>query len=241
MTWSKRKIFRIVWFGAAFIFVAWNAYTLQSRGLPSDTFLSDDRVEVLQTDNEFLFRSKTPKSSLEIIFFQGGLADPKAYAPLCRRLAQGGYTCHLIRMDYRLPVKNYHKISALFDLKSGQYVIGGHSQGAKMAAQFVYENPGLMKGLFLMGTSHPRDMDLSSQSIPTIKFYAENDGLASADEVMQNKGKLPQGTELIFIRGGNHSQFGYLGGLLTDGAATISLTEQQDLVFNDLLRFLKER
>ena len=56
-----------------------------------------------------------------------------------------------------------------------------------MAAQFVYENPEVFKGLFLMGTSHPRDIDLSSSNIPCLKLYAEYDGLASVEEVMENK------------------------------------------------------
>ena len=60
-----------------------------------------------------------------------------------------------------MPQWDYTKIAKMFNLKKGNYIIGGHSQGAKMASQFVYENPNLMKGLFLLGTSHPRDFDLS--------------------------------------------------------------------------------
>ncbi|MEC8894402.1 MAG: hypothetical protein VX901_13860 [Candidatus Poribacteria bacterium] len=56
-----------------------------------------------------------------------------------------------------------------------------------MASQFVYENPNLMKGLFLLGTSHPRDFDLSERILSTIKLYAEFDGLASVPEVMETK------------------------------------------------------
>jgi VIT1/CCC1 family predicted Fe2+/Mn2+ transporter len=76
-----------------------------------------------------------------------------------------------------------------------------------------------------MGTSHPRDIDLSSQEISCIKLYAENDGLASVAEVMENKNKLPINTDLVLITGGNHSQFGYLGQLLMDNTATISLEQ----------------
>ena len=50
-----------------------------------------------------------------------------------------------------------------------------------------------------MGTSHPRDIDLSLQNIPTIKLYAEHDGLASVEEVMENKNKLPGGAKLTYI------------------------------------------
>jgi predicted esterase len=185
--WSKRKIFRTVWFSIVTIFFIWNWNTFQSHNLPENTFLNSDLVSVIETDDQIIFTSKNSENDLEVIFFQGGLTDPKAYTPLCRKLAERGFTCHLIKMDWRLPQYNYQKTSNLFNLEQGKYVIGGHSQGAKMAAQFVYENPKLLKGLFLMGTSHPRDIDLSAYDIPCIKLYSENDGLASVEEVMENK------------------------------------------------------
>ena len=143
-------------------------------------------------------------------------------------------------MNWRLPQYDYQKISKLFNLKQGSYIIGGHSQGGKMAAKFVYENPNLMKGLFLMGTSHPRDIDLSPQNIPCIKLYAENDGLASVEEVMENKIKLPKDTKLVLINGGNHSQFGYLGKLLMDSSADISIEEQQQQTYDHLIHFMNK-
>ena len=232
------KIFKIVWFSLVTVFFILNWTTFQSRNLPEDTLISDAKIEITQTDDQIIFKPKTLVSTLEVIFFQGGLVDPKAYAPLCRKIAESGYTCHLIKMSLRLPQRDYKKISKMFDLKSGQYIIGGHSQGGKMAAQFVFENPGIMKGLFLMGTSHPRDISLSDLSIPTIKFYAEKDGLASVAEVLQNKDKLPKNTKFVFIKGGNHSQFGYLGKLFMDNSADISVEEQQQQTSENLVSFL---
>lgn len=238
--WSKRKIFKTIWFSLVLIFTIWNLTTFQSHNLPKNTFLNSDLVSVIETDDQITFKSNTTNNTVEVIFFQGGLTDPKAYGPLCRKFAESGFTCHLIKMAWRLPIYDYQKISTLFDLKKGNYIIGGHSQGGKIAAQFVYENPNLMKGLFLMGTSHPRDIDLSYQNIPSIKLYAENDGLASVGEVMENKIKLPNESKLVLISGGNHSQFGYLGKLLMDNSADISLEEQQQQTFNHLIKFMKE-
>ena len=236
--WSKRKIFRTIWFSLVILFFIWNWSTFQSHNLPENTFLNSELVSVIETEDQISFKSNTTDSQLEVIFFQGGLTDPKAYAPLCRKIAENGYTCHLIKMDWRLPQYNYQKISSLFNLNEGNFVIGGHSQGGKMAAQFVYENPKIFKGLFLMGTSHPRDINLSAQNIPCIKLYAENDGLASVEEVMENKNKLPKDTKLILIKGGNHSQFGYLGKLLMDSSSDISLEEQQNQTYNNLIAFI---
>ena len=236
--WSKRKIFRTVWFSFVSIFFIWNCNTFQSHSIPKNTFLNSDNVTVIETSDQISFKSKTSENKLEVIFFQGGLTDPKAYAPLCRKIAENGFTCHLIKMDWRLPQYDYHKVSKLINLNEGNYVIGGHSQGGKMASQFVYENPKVFKGLFLMGTSHPRDIDLSIQNIPCIKLYASNDGLASVEEVMENKSKLPKHSKLILINGGNHSQFGYLGKLLMDSSPKISLEEQQKQTYNNLIVFM---
>jgi hypothetical protein len=54
---------------------------------------------------------------------------------------------------------------------------------------------------------------------------------------MENKNKLPKNADLIEIKGGNHSQFGYLGKLLTDNTAEIDLDEQQRLTLDKLIDF----
>ena len=237
---KKRKIFRLVWFSLIVVFFVWQWTTFQSWNLPENTFENDDKVSIEKSGDKFTFSTNDPKSQNEIIFFQGGLTDPKAYAPLCRKIAENGFTCHLVKMDWRMPQWDYKKIETMFDLNNGNFIIGGHSQGAKMASQFVYENPDLMKGLFLLGTSHPRDFDLSNRDLPTIKLYGEFDGLASVTEVMENKNKLPKNTNLIEVKGGNHSQFGYLGKLLTDETAKIDLNEQQRVTLEKLIDFFNQ-
>jgi hypothetical protein len=237
---SRRKIFRIIWFSIVGVFLIWNWSTFQSRDLPKGTFDSDSQITVNENGDKITFSPTNANKKIEVIFFQGGMTDPKAYAPLCRKIAENGFTCHLIKMSWRLPQFDYKKVSKLFDLSSGKYVIGGHSQGGKMTSQFVYENPNLMKGLFLVGTSHPRDINLSNLTIPTIKLYAENDGLASVEEVFENKNKLPKKSKMILIKGGNHSQFGYLGKLFLDNKANISLEEQQQETLKQLIVFLND-
>lgn len=239
---KKRNIFRIIWFSIVTVFFVVQCSSYQSRDLPENTFTDNSEVTIKISDDKITFVSLNSLNSInknEIIFFQGGLTDPKAYAPLCRQIAENGFTCHLIKMDWRMPQWDYTKINKMFDLQNGNFIIGGHSQGAKIASQFIFENSYLMNGLFLLGTSHPRDFDLSERTLPTIKLYAQFDGLASVSEVMENKLKLPKNTDLIEVLGGNHSQFGYLGKLLTDENPLISLTEQQSFTLNALIGFFK--
>ena len=46
----------------------------------------------------------------------------------------------------------------------------GHSQGAKMAAQFVYKHPGVIDKLVLIGTTHPRGISLAGRQLPVLKI-----------------------------------------------------------------------
>ncbi|MFQ3174247.1 MAG: hypothetical protein ACI8W0_001362, partial [Flavobacterium sp.] len=114
--WSKQKIFRTVWFSLVSMFFIWNWNTFQSHNLPQKTFSDTENVSITETDDYITFKSKSANSKFEVIFLQGGLTDPKAYAPFCKRLAETGFTCHLIKMDWRLPQYDYQKVYELFDL-----------------------------------------------------------------------------------------------------------------------------
>ncbi len=237
---SKRKMFRIVWFSFGVTFLVWQWISYQSRGYSDELLESNIEIEVLDSNEKISFINKD-HSQLELIFFPGGLVDPLAYVPLARSIAEKGYNIHIIKMPWRMSTKGYNGIKEIFDLKDKEtkFVLGGHSQGAKMAAQFVYENPGVISGLYLLGTSHPRDIDMSAFTLPTIKIYAQNDGLASIAEVKENETKLPDQTELVEIKGGNHSQFAYTGKLLLDDDADITREDQHEQVVNHLSLFFE--
>ena len=133
---------------------------------------------------------------------------------------------------------NIPKELNLFGDTSKTYILAGHSQGGKMAAQFVYENPNLIDKLILIGTTHPRDISLSNSSIPIMKIYGSDDGVADEESIMQNKPKLPSATTFVRIEGANHAQFGYYGFQLGDNSATISREQQQTETLKNILEFI---
>jgi len=240
MKYSKHNIFRVIWFSLVVVFMLWMWSGFQAHNLPDDTFISTESISVHENTEMISFQTME-QDSTQIIFFQGGLVEPEAYAPLARSLAENGYSVHIIKMPFRLAILGYDELSSLFNLSDSNtdYILMGHSQGAKMAAKFVHENPDLIDGLVLMGTSHPRDFSLSYSTIPILKLYASNDGLASVVEVMENRNMLPIDAKFIEIKGGNHAQFGYMGSLLMDDVASISKEEQLVQVNAEIVRFLK--
>ena len=143
-------------------------------------------------------------------------------------------------MPWRQATMGYQKPIELNILNdpSKTYILSGHSQGAKMAAQFVYENPDLINKLILIGTTHPRDISLSNSKISVLKIYGSNDGIAAEKSILKNRSKLPDNTLLKRIQGANHSQFGYYGYQLGDHAADISREKQQEATLNHIINFI---
>jgi hypothetical protein len=234
------KIFKRIWLTLAILFTIWLFYSSQSHGVPDDDFESNDKIRVENNENYFLFE---PKQNFDkvFIFYPGALVDPKAYVPLCRKISENGIKVYLIKMPWRLATNGYElpvKLGLLDD-KSKTYILSGHSQGGKMAAQFVKENPGLIDKLILIGTTHPRDISLVDTKIPILKIYGSNDGVADEKTIFKNKPKLPAAAKFVKIEGGNHSQFGYYGFQLGDNSAGISREQQQSETLQYILEFIK--
>lgn len=170
------------------------------------------------------------------------MVETEAYVPLCRKIADNNIQVYLIKMPWRLASKGYNKPKELHLFKDAtkNYILAGHSQGGKMAAQFVYENPKLIDKLILIGTTHPRDISLAQSEIPILKIYGSNDGVADEKAVFENKSKLPKSAKFIRIEGANHAQFGYYGFQLGDDRADISREEQQKQTLAEILKFINE-
>lgn len=216
------------------------AWTFQATGLPPGTWSNDDLVRVDVSPKSYRFTPRRPQGGRpQVVLLPGGLADPAAYAPLCRNVAARGFACHVFRAAWRMPQNDLASLAETFPFAEERYVVGGHSQGGKAAAQFASEDRRPVHGLFLLGTSHPRDVDLSDRDLPTLKIYAEHDGLASVAEVLATRDRMPTNHQLVLVEGGNHSQFGYLGTLIGDGRATRSLEAQQQDTVDALVEFLQ--
>jgi pimeloyl-ACP methyl ester carboxylesterase len=107
-----------------------------------------------------------------------------------------------------------------------------------VASKVASAPPAGLAGVVLIGTSHPRDVDLSALTIPVAKVAGTRDGLASRAEVEANRRKLPASTQWIWVDGGNHSQFGWYGFQPGDKRATISAAAQRALMIGAVLDVL---
>ncbi|MGB9685667.1 MAG: alpha/beta hydrolase [Rectinema subterraneum] len=182
--------------------------------------------------------------STGFIFYPGGLVDPAAYAPLMKRLSDAGLFSVIVPMPLDLAIFSIDAAKRVMDAypEIQHWIIGGHSLGGSMAAEFLKKNPGLagqsatggtseshrvLDGLVLLASYPAKTTDLSGFPIRVVSIYGSNDGVLSS-EFESSLLQLPPRTQLIRIEGGNHAQFGNYGPQKGDGTATISREAQQE-------------
>lgn len=175
------------------------------------------------------------------VFYPGGLVDPTAYAPLMRRLAEGGVLAVLVPMPLDLAVLGIGRAAEVIAAypRVEVWAIGGHSLGGAMAAEFVGREPAAIDALVLLAAYSAASTDLSALPIRAVSLYGSEDGLTSEEVLEASLARLPTGTELLVIEGGNHAQFGHYGPQAGDGAATIEREEQQRQAAEALSAFLR--
>jgi len=237
--WTLKRIIKTTWITTGVVFILWLFYSYQSHGVDNLLLKNDIGINIENTDE---FYSFTPQGDFKdiFIFYPGAMVEPKAYIPLCRKIAENKIKVYLIKMPWRLASIGYNipKKLNLFNDTATTYILAGHSLGAKMAAQFVFENPGLIDKLILIGTTHPIDISLADNNIPILKIYGSKDGVADERSILDNKSKLPGTTKFVRIAGANHSQFGYYGFQLGDEKAGIDREQQLTEMVRIILGFI---
>ena len=250
MVSRRRRIWRVVrvaWATLGVASVLALLWGVSAAGLPDNTFLSDDRVEIVRGQDVISFRPRPDDlGRMGLIFFPGAMVEPDAYAPMARRLAEAGHRVAIVKLPFRTaPTPRYEEMvfgSARDTMAAvpGRWAVGGHSRGGMLATRFAARFGDAIAGLALVATSHPRELDLSAlpPSVPVLKVYGSEDGLASPDEVRQYAPLLPPHTTFVEVQGADHRQFGYYRFQLMGGRPTITLAQQQHQLVAALLGFL---
>lgn len=226
---------------------------MQASGFDDSILETSSSVSVKKTSNYIQFIPDSTKnersvtlSHLGVIFYPGALVQAEAYAPFARNLAENGISVIIQKIPFRLAFTKrleQNVFNATQDLISQypdsiKWVLAGHSKGGAMASTFAKDYSDRISGLLLIGTSHPRRIDLSQLAIPITKVYGSEDGLASKEEVEEFSRNLPNHTNFVLIEGANHSQFGHYGMQLGSGTAKITLQEQQQYLLSASLEML---
>jgi len=227
------------------VFVVWSVLAYRP-----DAEARAASVAVERADGVWRFDPVAPKDGPGLVFFPGGLVDPRAYAPLARAVAREGYPVRIVELPRRgafggaespeLRVRVAAALASLDDARG--VVLAGHSRGGVVASSAAAGRlPGVrrVRGLVLIGTSHPRDVDLSTLAIPVTKIVGTRDGLATPARVERNAHLLPPHTRWIRVDGGNHSQFGWYGFQPMDRRPGIDAATQRGIMMAGVIDVLE--
>lgn len=192
-------------------------------------------------DGWVTFMPATGEPDTGVIFYPGGRVDYRAYAPLMSKLAAQGYLVTLVPMPFNLAVFGSEKADQVMAAypEVEKWIIGGHSLGGAMASSYVYNNPGMVDGIFFLAAYPAGNQSLADSEVKVLSISGTNDGLANTEKIAASIPLLPPDTVYFPIQGGNHAQFGWYGLQSGDSPADISREDQQVQVFEKLLLFFE--
>jgi pimeloyl-ACP methyl ester carboxylesterase len=236
--WRRiRRVWITLGLTATVVFALWSLIAYRASAAARTALEPDTAVAVSYADGVRSFIPRRPASAgtPALVFFPGALVDPVAYAPLVRAAAAAGFPAYIVELPRRGALGGAEdpaleqRLDRLLAASTTprRWVIAGHSRGAVVASQIAAERRTGFTGLVLIGTTHPRDVDLSTLTVLVTKVAGTRDGLASRTAVEANRAKLPAATRWVWIEGGNHSQFGWYGFQPGDRRAEIDAETQR--------------
>lgn len=241
---KKRRLLTIFIIGLVVLvtsgFVAWG--NTPARPMPEavDALQSDSQITVA-TENWLTFTPAASQPVTGLIIYPGGHVDYRAYAPTARQIAAQGYMVVIVKMPLALAVLDpdaaQEVIAAHPEIQN--WVVGGHSLGGAMAANFARNNPDSVDGLVLWASYPASSDDLSTSMLKVVSIYGTLDGLATGDQIGSSRALLPGSTTWVAIEGGNHAQFGWYGNQAGDLQATISRLDQQAKIISATITLLE--
>ena len=221
--------------GAFFIYTA-NYYHATTQAI--ETMTENQIVTNTYKDDMIIFSPVANSKNVGLIFYPGAKVEYTSYAPLMTQLAKKGITCVLIKMPFNLAVFNINAANKAISEVSNitTWYVSGHSLGGAMASAYAANNADKLSGIILMG-AYPSS-DLSKTNLKLLAMYGSNDEVLNKNKLSETKSNAPSNSLYFEIEGGNHAGYGNYGAQKGDGPATISNTEQQNIVTNKILEFI---
>lgn len=247
--WAKvKRVWITVGVGATIIFTAWSLIAYRANGEARGAMVSDGAVTVSLAAGVISFApAVVTDSAVGFLFFPGALVDPVAYAPLLRAVAASGTRAWIVELPRRGAFNggNDQALWAHVDVLRAmpgaprRWVLGGHSRGGVAVSDAAARRVVDIAGFVIIGSSHPRDVDLSAMTVPVTKIVGTRDGLASPEEVEGNRKLLPPSAAFVWVQGGNHSQFGWYGFQPGDRWPQIAADVQRKQMIDAVLETLR--
>jgi predicted esterase len=242
---SLKKILRTIFAIALITIMFWGIQwaTFARPPLPEAIgALENDDLVTVTVEPWITFSPAQITPTTGFIFYPGGRIDPRGYAPLMREIASEGYLIVVPGMPLNMAPFDANAaddIQAYFP-EIQHWVIGGHSVGGTMAAQFTDNHPGKIDGLVIWASYPANNVDLTELPLPVTLIYGSLDPRVNAISVAERQALLPPHSHYVPIEGGDHHQFGSYEISSEEQHATISQNAQHRQIIESTLALLSE-
>lgn len=215
--------------------VGWSTAATQEATERATAVLQGHGVQ--REDGRLVFR---PSSATDrgLIYYPGGLVDPEAYAVTAQGIADAGYLVVIPKMPLNLAFTGINRadgIQADFP-EIGSWVIGGHSLGGVMAAEYAKNHVERIAGLIMFASYPANNEDFAEFPLPILTIVGSEDPGAPKQEAFADA--LGDSATRVVIEGGNHRQYADYSFQKDDGIATISAAEQQAAIIAATVQFM---
>lgn len=173
------------------------------------------------------------------VLYPGALVRPQAYEWIGHALASHGVITLIPEFGADLAFTNANRAEVVAEtLAPGlPLVVGGHSLGGAMAAQFAADHVDGVAGLVLLGAYPPDGVDLSDAAFGAVTLLAEHDQVLDAAAQASAVDRLPPAHSEVVVTGAVHSFFGRYGPQAGDGVPTVDRATAERHIVATLLRF----
>ena len=218
----------------------WATYARPPLPKAVEALESDSLVDVTQ-ESWLTFSPTQDAPTTGFIFYPGGRIDPQGYAILMHTIAADGYLVVVPEMPINMAVFNPNIADEIIAYYPGisQWVIGGHSIGGTMAAQYTDKHPEIIDGLAIWASYPTVSTDISDLDIPVVSIYGSRELRVNDTSVGERKHLLPEDTLYIRIEGGDHHQFGSYEINPEDYLATTSRASQHQQIIQATVAVLR--
>ena len=215
--------------------VVWATVSAQEATEPAVVLLRANGVE--REDGQLVFRPSSPNDK-GLIYYPGGLVEPEAFAATAQGIADAGYLVVIPKMPLNLAFTGINRADGIRtdfpEIES--WVIGGHSLGGAMAAEYAKNNVDNLDGLIMYASYPANNEDFVDFPIPILTIMGSKDPGVTEQEAFYDA--IADSATRFVVEGGNHRQYADYSFQADDGIATISAAEQQDQIIAATVQFL---
>lgn len=227
---------------AVLIFMGVRWLTYERQPLPeAQAALKSDSSVTVTLEPWLTFSPNGVPAETALIFYPGGRISYLGYSDLLRAIAGQGYLVVVPRMPFNIAAAKPNAAAEIITAhpEIRKWVIGGHSVGGTMAAQYTATHSDQIAGLAIWASYPADNADLSALDLPVAVIYGSLDPAANDSQVLARRGLFPGDAEFVRIEGGDHHQFGSYEIPPEDHHATISRADQHRQILEATLALLQ--